>query len=73
MKKHKIDTDEGIDKAILRYMNNPGQAITYKIGEKAFLYVRENLLKEGYDIKEIHQIILEKGNYPIEFLVDKYL
>ena len=73
MKKHKIDTDEGIEKAILRYMNNPGQAITYKIGEKAFLYVRENLLKKGYDIKEIHQMILEKGNYPIEFLVDNYI
>ena len=51
-------------------MNDPGQAITYKIGEKAFIYVREHLLKEGYEIKDIHQIILEKGPCPIEFLVE---
>ena len=38
MKKHlPYYTDRQIDKAILRYMNDPGQAITYKIGEKAFL------------------------------------
>jgi len=70
MKKHLIHTDEDIDKAILRYMNNPGQAITYKLGEKAFLYVREQLLKEGYEIKDIHQILLETGPCPIEMLVD---
>ena len=69
MKKHYTYTDEAIDNAILRYMNNPGQAITYKIGEKAFLYIRDKLLEEGYGIKDIHEILL-MGSYPIEILVD---
>ena len=69
MKKHLTHTDEQIDKAILRYMNNPGQAITYKIGEKAFLFIREKLLKKGYEIKDVHQIMLDLGPCPIELLV----
>jgi len=73
LKKHLIHSDEDVDKAILRYMNNPGQAITYKLGEKAFLYVREQLLKEGYGIKDIHQILLETGPCPIEMLVDSII
>lgn len=64
-------TDIQIDKAILRYMNDPGQAITYKIGEKAFLFTINNLLKQGYHIKDIHHKILNSVPMPIEFLVDK--
>lgn len=63
-------TDEEIDKSILRYMNMPGQAVTYKLGEKAFLYVREKLLKKGFDIKDIHEIMLESGPCPLEFFVN---
>jgi uncharacterized protein (DUF885 family) len=63
-------SDSQIDKMILRYMNNPGQAITYKIGEKTMLYIRDNLLKQGYSIKDIHEIILETGPCPIEFILD---
>tara|TARA_Y100001958_G_C21223449_1_gene548809 strand:+ start:538 stop:2106 length:1569 start_codon:yes stop_codon:yes gene_type:complete len=71
MKKELVNyTDKQIDKAIIRYMNNPGQAITYKIGEKAFLYVRDKLLKEGHTIKDIHQIMLEVGPCPIELFVE---
>ena len=63
-------TDEEIDKTILRYMNMPGQAITYKLGEKAFLYIREKLLKSGFNIKDIHEIMLESGPCPLEFFVN---
>jgi prolyl oligopeptidase len=70
-KKHlKNHNDEQIDKAILRYMNDPGQAITYKIGEKVFLYVRNKLLSDGYSIKDIHDIMLELGPCPIEMLLN---
>ena len=61
-------TDKQIDKAILRYMNDPGQAITYKIGEKAILHVVNTLLTKGHHIKDIHQKILENDTLPIEFL-----
>ena len=63
-------TDKQIDKAILRYMNDPGQAITYKIGEKAILHVVNTLLTKGHHIKDIHQKILENDTLPIEFFVD---
>ena len=59
-----------IENEIIRYMDNPSQAVTYKLGEKAFLYVRDRLLKKGYSIKDVHQIMLEIGPCPIEFLVD---
>lgn len=63
-------SDIQIDKAIIRYMNDPGQAITYKIGEKAFLYTINKLLQKGMDIKDIHHTILNSGTMPVEFLVD---
>ena len=63
-------TDIQIEKSILRYMNDPGQAITYKIGEKAFLYTVNKLLNKGYNIKDIHQKILDYDVIPIEFFVD---
>ena len=51
-------------------MNDPGQAITYKIGEKAFLYTINKLLQKGMDIKDIHHTILNSGTMPVEFLVE---
>ena len=72
MKENLYFEDEQIKNAILRYMDDPGQAITYKIGEKAFLYIREKLLKEGYQIKDIHQKILDIGPCPINFLIQLF-
>ena len=63
-------TEKQIDKAILRYMNDPGQAITYKIGEKVFLHTIHKLIEKGHNIKDIHEQILNAGPMPIEFLVD---
>ena len=63
-------TEKQIDKAILRYMNDPGQAITYKIGEKVFLHTIHKLIEKGHNIKDIHEKILNAGPMPIEFLVD---
>tara|TARA_B100000686_G_scaffold354758_2_gene467013 strand:- start:5273 stop:6823 length:1551 start_codon:yes stop_codon:yes gene_type:complete len=68
MKKYLTNDEERIHNDILRYMNNPGQAITYKIGEKAFLYFRNKLLEQGIPIKDIHQILLNIGPCPIEIM-----
>ena len=71
MKKYLTNhSEKQIENEIVRYMNHPGQAVTYKLGEKAFLYVRDRLLKKGYSIKDIHQKMLEVGPCPIEFLVN---
>ena len=68
IQKYLTDDEERIHNDILRYMNDPGQAITYKIGEKAFLYFRNKLLKQGISIKDIHQIIFNIGPCPIEIM-----
>ena len=44
-------------------------AITYKIGEKVFLYTLNKLLNVGYAIKDVHHTILNSGLGLIEILL----
>ena len=58
---------------INRYCVNPGQACSYKIGELKILELREKTkkeLKDKFDIKEFHTLILEEGNIPL-FILEK--
>ena len=50
-------------------MDMPGQAFTYKIGEKTFLYLRQQMIKQGYSIQDIHQRMLDIGPCPIDMLI----
>lgn len=59
---------------ILRYAVFPGQALTYKIGEKIFLNLKEKAkksLKENFNLKEFHKILLEDGSLPLGLLKEK--
>ena len=69
MKKYLNYSDKQIERSILRYMDMPGQAITYKIGEKTFLYLRQQMVKQGHSIQDIHQIMLDIGPCPISMLI----
>ena len=68
--------NEAIPKAMLtreveRYMANPGQALSYKIGQLKILELRaraEKELGDGFDIKEFHHMILDKGSLPLAIL-----
>lgn len=56
---------------ILRYAVLPGQALTYKIGEKMFIDLKkeaEKKLKEKFKLKDFHKILLEDGSLPLELL-----
>jgi len=54
-----------------RYITWAGQACAYKVGELKILELRERMkeeLKEDFDIKEFHQLVLENGAIPLTVL-----
>ena len=73
MKKYINHSDGAIHSSIIRYINNPCQALTYKIGEKTILYLKDRYLRNGGNIKDFHKIIMGIGPCPIGFLLDYFL
>ena len=62
-----------------RYLNWPGQALGYKIGQLQLLALRERArqaLGERFDIRRFHQTVLDHGSVPLpvlEQLVDAWI
>ena len=62
-----------------RYINWPGQALAYKIGQMKILELRhksEQVLGDQFDIKEFHNEILKRGALPLltlELFIDEWL
>ena len=60
-----------ITREVERYMANPGQALSYKIGQLKILELRaraEEELGDNFDIREFHHMILNKGSLPLAIL-----
>ena len=56
---------------ILRYFGWPGQAISYKVGERAILDLRDEWRAAGNtDLKEFHSIVLGAGSVGLDLLAD---
>lgn len=73
MKKYfKYVSDSFIKDQILRYSANPGQALTYKIGEQVILFLKKEFMKRNKDLKAFHKIILDIGPCPLELLIEKF-
>ena len=54
-----------------RYVSNPGQACSYKIGHSVFTGIRETAkskLGTRFDIKRFHAAVLASGRVPLEIL-----
>jgi uncharacterized protein (DUF885 family) len=71
---NKVESEAGITAEIERYMANPGQALSYKIGQLKIRELRakaEKDLEEKFDIKEFHNQILETGCVPLALLETK--
>ncbi len=70
---HEINTE------IDRYISWPGQALAYKIGELKIRSLRkkvEKKLGQNFDIREFHELILEKGTVTLTILerrINQYL
>lgn len=71
---NEAESEEGITAEIERYMANPGQALSYKIGQLKIMELRARAEKElgkDFSIKEFHNQVLETGCVPLALLEDK--
>jgi len=77
---HTAGLDRGaVTSEVERYMESPGQACAYKIGQLKILSLRDKAkaaLGPAFDLKDFHAVVLENGALPlnlVERLVDDYL
>ncbi len=71
---NEAEPEESIEKEIERYMANPGQALSYKIGQLKIIELRSRAamkLGEKFDIKQFHDEVLETGCIPLNLLESK--
>lgn len=72
-------TQEDAIKEVERYIDNPGQALSYKVGMIKILELREKAKKElgaQFDIRDFHDAVLKNGAVALpilEELVDDYI
>ena len=60
-----------VTKEVDRYINNPGQATSYMIGQLKILELRDRArtqLGPRFDIREFHSVVLENGAVPLDVL-----
>ena len=71
---NEAESEAGIISEIERYMANPGQALSYKIGQLKILELRKKAEKElgnTFQIGEFHDQVLETGCVPLQLLENK--
>ena len=71
---NEAESKADITREIERYMANPGQALSYKIGQLKIMELRskaENALGDEFDIKEFHHIVLQTGCIPLAILEEQ--
>jgi uncharacterized protein (DUF885 family) len=67
-------SERDIGKEVERYITNPGQATSYKIGELKIKELRakaETTLGDKFDIKDFHAVVLGSGSVPLDVLADQ--
>lgn len=67
-------SERDIRKEVERYITNPGQATSYKIGELKIDELRakaEATLGDKFDIKDFHAVVLGSGSVPLDVLADQ--
>ena len=70
-KENSLVSERDIVKEVERYINNPGQATSYMIGQIRILELRDKAkaaLGDKFDIREFHTVILGNGALPLDVL-----
>jgi uncharacterized protein (DUF885 family) len=70
-KQNTLLSDLDIQKEVERYITNPGQATSYKIGQLKILELREQARRElgaKFDIRDFHAAVLDNGALPLDVL-----
>lgn len=71
---NEAESEDGITSEIERYMANPGQALSYKVGQLKIRQLRakaEQELGDKFNIGKFHNQVLESGCLPLELLEQK--
>ncbi|MGB3774866.1 MAG: DUF885 domain-containing protein, partial [Leeuwenhoekiella sp.] len=71
---HEAESRESVTAEIERYMANPGQALSYKIGQLKIQELRDRAKEKmgnSFDIREYHKQVLETGCVPLALLEEK--
>lgn len=74
-RRHVGGSDELVDSELVRYLGGPGQAIGYKLGERAWLAGRDAARRahaergEEFDLKAWHMTALSQGSLGLDDLV----
>jgi uncharacterized protein (DUF885 family) len=71
---HTAMDDENINTEVDRYIAWPGQALSYKMGQRKILELRGRAQKElvaKFDIRAFHDAVLDQGPLPLDLLETK--
>jgi uncharacterized protein (DUF885 family) len=69
-----LETEEMATSEVKRYLGWPAQAISYKIGERAILAIRDELQSRGgFDLNEFHNRVLDGGPLRLDMLRTRML
>lgn len=72
--KNTLLSDRDAKKEVERYLNWPGQAASYKMGELKILELRakaRQILGRAFDIRDFHQAVLGNGAMPLDVLEEQ--